>query len=104
MKIKLTPQVRDETLMLDNVGDALIFTIDGVANTFDFSQLGEGGILPAAAVDCPLLTGDVRRVNGEIELTVVLPITWDAPRAAAFPEPISIVGDGVIALPMEYTR
>ena len=95
MRINLSPQVRDDALKITCKGDKL--TINNRA--YDFTQLPEGAILPATAVDCVFVIGDVTRVAGQLQLTVLLPIPLDAPREACFPEPIVNPPDGAIALP-----
>ena len=95
MKINLSPQVRAGTLVVTKSGDAL--TINGVV--YDFTPLTEGSTLPAAAVDCEYIVGEVKREDGEIELTLLLPITRDASEAAKYPEPITMTTDGEVALP-----
>lgn len=94
-KINLSPQVRDGTLTVSKSGDAL--TINDV--TYDFTPLTEGSTLPAEAVECEYIVGEVKRVDGEIELTLLLPITRDASEAAKYPEPITMTTDGEVALP-----
>lgn len=95
MKINLSPQVRPDALAVIKAGDKLI--INGEA--FDFTQLPEGAILPASAVDCEFIIGDVRRQDGELHLTLLLPISADAEHDACFPEPIVSQEDGPIKLP-----
>ena len=95
MKINFSPQVRNGTLTVSKSGDAL--TINGVV--YDFTPLTEGSTLPAAAVDCEYIVGEVKRENGEIELTLLLPITHNASNAAKYPEPITMAADGEVALP-----
>lgn len=95
MKINLSPQVRTDALVVSKSGDAL--TINDVV--YDFSQLTEGSTLPAEAIDSEYFVGDVRRENGDIELTLLLPITADASEAAKYPEPITLTTDGEVTLP-----
>ena len=95
MKIKLSPQRRDNTLTITKQGDVL--TINGTE--YDFSQLPDGGILPSNAVDCEYVIGSVDRVNGELELTLLLPHGANASEAARFPEPIINPADGELELP-----
>ena len=95
MKIKLSPQRRDEQLTLEKAGDTL--TINGTE--YDFSQLPDGGTLPADAVDSEYVIGSVDRVNGELELTLLLPHGADASEAARFPQPIIDPADGEVELP-----
>lgn len=100
MLIRLTPARRDGALVVSRDGDAL--TINGTE--YDFGPLGEGEVLPRAAVDCPLLASDVTRSDGEIELTLVLPHgpvsgnpgDW---AAVLFPDPIEDPEDGPVAIP-----
>ena len=95
MKINLSPQRRDDTLTVTKQGDAL--TINGTA--YDFSQLPDGGTLPADAVDSEFVIGSVDRVNGELELTLLLPHGADASEAAQFPQPVINPANGDLELP-----
>ena len=84
-------------LSLSVDGDTL--TIDGTA--LDFAPLDEGDTLPADAVEHDSIVGDVTRQDGEINLTVLLPIGPGAPEAARFPGPINAKG-GPVKLPPLY--
>ena len=95
MKITFSPQRRDNTLAVVKQGD--ILTINGTA--YDFSQLPDGGTLPADAVDSEFVIGTVDRVDGELELTLLLPHGANASEAARFPEPIINPADGEVELP-----
>lgn len=95
MKIYLSPQRRDDTLTVTKHGDVL--TINGTE--YDFSQLSDGGTLPADAVDSEYVIGSVDRVDGEIELTLLFPHGPNASEAARFPEPIIDPSDGEVELP-----
>lgn len=95
MKINLSPQVRTDTIVVSKSGDAL--TINGVV--YDFAPLTEGSTLPAEAIECEYIVGEVKRVDGEIELTLLLPITADASEAAKYPESITMTTDGEVVLP-----
>ena len=95
MKINLSPQVRTDALVVTKFGDAL--TIKGVV--YDFAPLTEGSTLPAEAIECEYIVGEVKRGDGEIELTLLLPITRDASEAAKYPEPITMTIDGEVVLP-----
>jgi len=97
MKINLSPQVRADSLEVIKDGDKL--TING--EPFDFTPIAEGGVLPAAAVDCEFVVGDVCRQGGELQLTLLLPIAWDAPVSCAFPQPILNPADGRVPLPTD---
>jgi hypothetical protein len=97
MNISFSPQRRDNgSLTLSKQGD--ILTIAGTA--CDFSKLPDGATLPGSAVNCPWLTGDVERINGELHLTLILPHGPNAPEATRFPKPIINPPDGVIELPL----
>ena len=95
MKITLSPQRRDDTLTAIKQGDVL--TINGT--DYDFTDLPDGGTLPAEAVDCEYVFGSVDRVNGGLELTLLLPHGANASEAARFPEPIINPADGEVELP-----
>ena len=95
MKINLSPQRRDDTLTVTKQGDVL--TINGT--NYDFNDLPDGGTLPADAVDSEFVIGSVDRVNGELELTLLLPHGADASEAARFPQPIIDPADGEVELP-----
>lgn len=95
IKINLSPQVRAGTLTVSKSGDALI--VNG--ETFDFSQLTEGSTLPADAIDCEYFVGEAKRENGDIELTLLLPIGANATEAQRFPDPITVTSDGAVMLP-----
>jgi len=95
MKINLSPQRRDDTLTVTKQGDTL--TINDTV--YDFTNLPDGGTLPADAVDCEYVIGFVNRVNGELELTLLLPHGPNASEAARFPQPIIDPADGEVELP-----
>ena len=95
MKITLSPQLRAAPMAVSVAGDAI--TIDGTA--YDFTPLAEGDVLPRGAVDCPWLVSDVTREGGHICLTLILPHGSSAPRETLFPAPITVTGDGPVALP-----
>ena len=95
MKINLSPQRRDDLLTVIKQGDTL--TINGTA--YDFIQLPDGGTLPADAVDCEFVIGTVERIDGELELTLLLPHGANASEAARFPQPIINPADGELELP-----
>lgn len=98
MKIKLSPVRTDERVQAEVSGDAII--INGKA--LDFSPVPEGGVLPREAILSPWIASDVLRVDGEINLTLVLPHGTNAPPETLFPvtysEPVTVV-DGPVPLP-----
>jgi len=95
MKIKLSPQRRDDTLTVTKQGD--ILTINGTA--YDFSVVPNGATLPMGATDCEWLASDVERIDGVLHLTLLLPHGANASQAARFPQPIINPADGVLELP-----
>jgi len=95
MKIKLTPQRRNDDIELIKQGDILF--ING--ESFDFSLLVEGARLPFGSVNCEYIIGDVYRVNNEIELTLILPYNTTHSEQRKFPKEILIFKDGIVELP-----
>lgn len=95
MNIKFSPARSDATLSISKQGDAL--TINGV--TYDFSVIPDGATLPASAVDCEYITGNVERINGVLQISLVLPHGPNPSQAVAFPEPLINPADGVLELP-----
>ena len=91
MNIKLSPQRRDDSLSVTKVGD--ILTINDTE--YDFTPITEGATLPAEAIDCEWIVGDVSRVNEEIELTLLKPYIENTPENC-FPEPMLNAQDGVL--------
>ena len=96
MKINLSPIRSDRALEISKTGETL--TINGIP--YDFSQLPNGATLPREAIDCEWIVSDVNRVNGEIELTILLPHGANASHEARFPEPITMTTDGQVVLPI----
>lgn len=94
MIIKLSPVLSDEPLTLAVSGDTLL--INDVL--FDFSPLPAGAVLPVSAIGSTWITEDVKRVDGVIQVTVMLPHAEDASEAARFPQPIT-AADGPVELP-----
>lgn len=95
MKISLVPQRRDDTLTISKAGD--ILTVNGEA--FDFSGVVDGTPLLRENVACDWLASDVERVNGELNLSLIMPHGPDAPAGTKFPAPITVTADGAIDLP-----
>ena len=91
MFIKLSPVRSDEPLTLEVSGDTLL--INDVP--FDFSPLPEGAILPVAAIDSTWIAEDVKRMDGVIHVSIMLPHADDAAR---FPQPITAAA-GPVELP-----
>ena len=96
MLINFSPTRSDRALEITKTGETL--TING--ESYDFSQLPNGATLPKEAIDCEWIVSDVNRVNGEIELTILLPHGANASHEARFPEPIVKNDDGQVVLPI----
>ena len=95
MRIILCPQRRDDELIVSKRSDVL--TING--ERFDFRELPEGAVLPASAVDCDFVVGDVTRLNGELIITLLLPCGPEATDSVNFPFDIVSPPDGNVSLP-----
>ena len=95
MHITLIPQRRDDLLAVSKQGDTL--TINGI--TYDFSVILDGATLPASAVDCEFIVGDIERINGILHISLILPHGPNPTQAVAFPAPIINPADGVLELP-----
>lgn len=95
MRISLSPQRRDDTLAVSKAGDVL--TINGAV--VDLSTLPEGAALPAEAIENEFVVGEVTRIDGELQIALILPHGPDPSAAVAFPEPIIDPPDGALELP-----
>ena len=95
MKIFLSPQRRDDTLSVVRRGGLLIVNDE----PFDFPAVEEGDILPRSAIESDWFVGDVTRVNGELELTLILPNPANFSQAQAFPVPLTITKMGQLSFP-----
>jgi hypothetical protein len=92
MNIKLSPQVRLESLVVEKAGDTLIFN----GASYDFLVLADGDTLPADGHDCEWIEGDISRVNGKLDLTIIRPYAGGNDPIDCFPEPLINPVDGVI--------
>ncbi|PHN28985.1 hypothetical protein [Pseudomonas sp. ICMP 561] len=95
MKIILSPVRREETISVVKRGDVLF--VNG--EEFDFSPVGEGDTLPRSAIDSIWFGGPVDRVDGELTLTMILPLPGNFSPEQAFPTPLLNVPDGDVWLP-----
>lgn len=95
MNINLSPVMKGNTLTLVKAGDTL--TING--EVFDFSLLPEGATLPSGSIISEWMLGDVDRVNGSLEITIILPLPDNYSQEQAFPVPLLNVPDGPVNLP-----
>ncbi|CAI8810911.1 MOSC domain-containing protein [Pseudomonas chlororaphis] len=96
MIITLSPQMHSPfpPLVLSKAGDAL--TING--QVYDFTPLVDGGMLPSKAIGSEYILYDVKRVTGQVELTLLFPIPEGASEHMRYPD-ILIPGDGPVVLP-----
>lgn len=94
MKITLSPfrPLHDADFSASKVGD--VFTINGVV--LDFGPLPDGGMIDVDAIDCEFIGGAVRRVGGELELTLRIPLPASPTPAQAFPQPLIDPPDGIL--------
>lgn len=97
MKINLSPSRRDDTLTVEKTGDRL--RING--ELFNFGPLPDGATIPAGITPCGWIVGPVSRINGEIELTLILPHGANPSKSVAFPSPIINPPDGDVAIPFD---
>lgn len=98
MRISFSPMRRDDALTLEkSSGERL--RING--ELFNFNPLAEGDTVPAGAIPCDWIVGPVERVGGEVCLTVILPHGPNPSPAVAFPEPITVIEDGPVAIPQD---
>ena len=87
MQITLSPQYRDgaEQMTLTRTGDVL--SIDGTDCDL------------TAPDDCPWLAEPPVHQDGTWRVALVFPVGPRAPHEALFPAPITVEGDGPVALP-----
>ncbi len=97
MKILLSPMRCEGALEVSKAGDVL--TING--ESFAFTSLPEGATIPAGIVPCDWIAGPVERVDGVVNVTLILPHGPNPSEVVAFPSPIENPPDGVIDLPRE---
>ena len=94
MKLTFSPVRGEAPYSLSVSGDVL--SIDG--EDFDFGPLQEGDVLPASAVPCKWIIGEVTRQNGAVCLQLLLPHGPNAPDETRYPAPIEVTS-GTIELP-----
>ncbi|WP_282369121.1 hypothetical protein [Pseudomonas sp. PS02290] len=96
MRIKLSPQRRDDTLEVTKAGGLLI--INGEA--FDFSPMPDGATLPRSAINSEWFAGDVEMISGELVVTLLFPNPANSSPEQAFPVDLVGVPDGPVAFPL----
>jgi hypothetical protein len=95
MIIKLSPQRRDDTLEVVKAGN--ILTING--EDCDLTPMLEGSTLPRGAIGSLWFDGDVAMSNGELTLTLLLPLPSNYSPEQAFPADLVAVPDGAVVFP-----
>ena len=89
MRVRWSPQRSDRQLSYQFDGETITATLDGQSDTFDFSDLPDGE-LDVSALEttldiCPVLAA--RRVDGQLEVTLLRFHGPDAPDSERFPKP-----------------
>ena len=97
MHITFSPVRRDDSLTLEQRGDALV--VNG--EVFDFAPLPEGATLTGDAVASEWIVGTTTRRDGVVHVTVLLPHGAGAGQAMLYPSAIDVKKDGAIALPSD---
>ncbi|MDQ1183592.1 hypothetical protein [Agrobacterium larrymoorei] len=95
MKISLSPIRLNDTLIVEKNGDRL--RING--DLLNFGPLPEGGTIKLSDIPGGWICDDVRRINGDLHICLVLPHGSDPAECVAFPSPLENPPDGVIDLP-----
>lgn len=95
MKITFIPQRSDKELIIIKNKDTLLINDE----SFDFSPLKDGEVLPYRSIDNDYITGDIKRINGTVELSIIMPHAY-IPNSEIF-DPISVLveKDGIVELP-----
>ena len=96
MKITFSPMRRDDRLTVSRSGDTL--TINGEA--FDLSVVPDGATLPADAISSEWFGGPVERIDGDLNVTLILPHGANAPQETRHAAPITLTGDGPVDIPL----
>lgn len=99
MIIKLSPQRRDETLVVIKKG----MTLNVNGEDFDFSPMGDGDTLPREAINSMWFIRDVEKENGVLTVTFLFPNPWNYSDAQAFPVDLIDVPDGLVRFPPPLT-
>ncbi len=93
MHLTLSPVRMDQPLTAIRAADVLI--LNGAP--FDFSDLAEAD--SREIPECPFLMGPVRRQDGILQMTLLLPHGARPPQETLFPEAILMMQDGPVPLP-----
>jgi hypothetical protein len=95
MKITFCPLLTDKVLTISKRSDVL--TING--ERFDFRPMPDNSTLPASAVACEWIDHDIKRINGDLEITIRLPFSSESPDTVRFPTELINPPDGNLVLP-----
>ena len=95
MHITFCPMRHDLPLALLRAGDVLVAN----GSAYDFGPLPEGALLPAAAVDCDWLAGDISRSGGQLRLALILPHGAEAGFELLHPADLLLSQDGPVTAP-----
>lgn len=95
MRIKLSPQRRDDLLSVVKSGSVLI--VNG--EPFDFSHMDSGDTLPRAAIVSEWFANDVENIGGELVVTLILPNPHNYSLQQAFPADLVDVPNGQVEFP-----
>jgi hypothetical protein len=95
MHIKLSPQRRDDKIVAIKSGS--ILTVNG--EVFDLRPMLEGATLPRTAILSEWFPGEITMQNGEITLTLLLPLPASYSPEQAFPADLINVPDGAVVFP-----
>ena len=96
MRIRLSPQRRDDVVTVSKMGN----TLNVGGELFDFNPMTEGSTLPMAAIKSEWFAGDVELSGGELVITLLLPLPENYSREQAFPVDLVAVPDGPVAFPL----
>lgn len=97
MIINFSPQRNDDKLTYEFKDETIKATLNGITDTFDFSSLQEGDIIPhneetgelEIETTLPLLPIlNAKRENGQVIVTVLKYHGKNAPESERFPKPI----------------
>lgn len=98
IKIKLFPFLTDEPLKVSVVDE--VITVNGQA--FDLAIIPDGYRLLASATGSNCFVDAIERIDGDLTLTLKLPVKWDDPpslRNPAEPIIIEVTANGTVEIP-----
>jgi len=97
MIIKLSPQEMHPPQQLAVWKNGEQLNINGL--TIDLANLVEGAALPVNSIGSAWLATPIRRIGGQVVLTLFLPNSPESTEAERFPSDLVDVPDGRVALP-----